>query len=745
MQECLSFIRMLVPYLRRYRWLCVGIFLALLVEMAFNAAIPMCFKYIVDNVLIGGEKGVLGNLLTGLIIGALVVSLIGLARDRYYANLIARILSDIRQGMFVHLHKLSMNFYSRSQVGDLLSHFSNDLNVVEVAVADSVAWAILPGLDIIASSVLLFVIDWRLAVISMLVWPVSLIGPKFFAPKVADESYKLKQAEASALSMIQENLSAQPVIKAFNLSAPVVEKFRQQNTLLTGICSRLGFFSSLVERSANIGVLLLQVLVIGIGAVMVSRQMLTIGSLAAFQSIFTSLSASLASLSQYLPTIVEATGGMRRIDDLLREVPQIDDSGADKKAESLKQEILFKGVSFGYEPDRLNLQHVDLKIGRGQSVAFVGPSGSGKSTILNLAMRSYDPVSGSIMLDGTDLREISLDSFRSQMAVVFQESFLFNTSIRENIRIGRLEATDEEIEAAARAADIHATIMKQPGGYEFVVGERGKNLSGGQRQRISIARAILRNPSILVLDEATSALDPTTEESINQTLLRLSRSLTTLSVTHRLSSVVHADVINYLEDGKIKESGSFEQLMAVNGAFRSLWEKQQGFSLSADGIASVTADRICAIPIFSVLDRSIVDACVQMFATENAPPGRIITAEGDIGETLYVIVRGKVDVLKHSPDGDCISLAVLSDGDYFGEIALIRAVPRTATVKTLTHCVFMTMHRQHFLDLLKHNPELRKKVEDTVKQRLTKVDSLSFNLHQNGAATGKLQAVVAPG
>ncbi len=739
MQECLSFVRMILPFVKKYRWQCGFIFLGLLIEMAFNAALPMCFKFIVDNILLGDQKDLFATILTAMLSGAIIVSIIGLARDRYYANLIALILSDIRQRMFSHLHALSMSFYARAKVGDLLSHFSNDLNVVEVAISDAVSWAILPGLELTASVVLLFTIDMRLACLAMLVWPLGLLGPRVFAPKVGYESYQLKEAEAETMSMIQENLSAQPVIKAYNLAPAVKEKFKRQNEALTGICSRLGFFSSLVERSANMGILVLQVLLLGVGAIMVAKKMLTIGSLTAFQTIFASLSNSLSSLTQYLPTMVEATGGMRRIDELLHEVPQVDERRPGRKLEKVQGEIAFRGVSFGYSPEKLNLCDVDLKIGSGKSVAFVGPSGSGKSTVLNLVMRSYEPLNGAVLIDGVDIRELSLPALREATAVVFQDSFLFNTSIRENIGIGRAGASDAEIEAAARVAEIHDTIMKLPAGYNTMAGERGRNLSGGQRQRIAIARAILRNPAILILDEATSALDPTTEESINKTLLHICRNRTTLSVTHRLSSVRHVDIINYLEDGHVKESGSFDELMALNGAFRSLWEKQHGFSLSEDGIASVTADRIRAIPIFSVLDPEIVNSVVKFFASETAQPERVITAEGDIGDNLYLIVRGKVEVLKRMPDGENVSLATLSDGDYFGEIALLRAVPRTATVKALTHCVLLTMHRRHFLNFIKQNPELKKKVEATVKERLSHVDAVSFNI--NSGMTGKQPSV----
>ncbi|MDD3146035.1 MAG: ABC transporter transmembrane domain-containing protein, partial [Candidatus Riflebacteria bacterium] len=669
-------------------------------------------------VLLANNQEVLAYVIGGLLIGAVLVSAVGLVRDRYYAILIARILRDIRAKLFVHLHNLSMGFFSQAKSGDLLGHFSTDLTMVESAIAGGVTSLILPALDVFASCILLFFIDWRLAIVSMLVWPMALLGPRYFAPKVSMVSNQLQQTKAATLGIIQEDLSAQPVIKVFNLADDIIAKFKAQNEQQTDVLARVGFFSSMVERSANIGILFLQVVLVGIGALMVSKQLLTIGSLAAFQTLFASLSYSLSEVTRYLPRLVEANCGIQRIEKILSEVPALDERKDGKALDNVDGELTFRDVSFGYEKDRMNLSNIDLVIEPGKSVAFVGPSGSGKSTVLSLAMRSYDPVQGSVLMGGIDLRESSLASLRNQLAVVFQESFLFDLPVRDNIRIGKKDATQEEIEAAARAAGIHETIMKMPAGYDTMAGEKGKNFSGGQRQRLAIARAILRNPRILILDEATSALDPSTEASINETLLQLSKSRTTLSVTHRLSSVVNCDRIYYLEDGKILEHGSYQDLMAQNGRFRDLWEKQHGFSFSENGNASVSIERMLAIPIFSVLDRPVLEDCVQMFTTETAPPDRIVTAEGDIGSSMYIIVRGKVEVFKRNDAGKEIVLTTLSDGDYFGEISLLRSVPRTASVRTLAHCVFMTIQNQHFLELVKHSPELLKKLEETVESRL---------------------------
>jgi ATP-binding cassette subfamily B protein len=333
-------------------------------------------------------------------------------------------------------------------------------------------------------------------------------------------------------------------------------------------------------------------------------------------------------------------------------------------------------------------------------------------------MRFYDPDRGAIAIDGVDLRHGSQDSLRSQMGCVFQESFLFNTSVRENIRLGRRDATDAEIEAAARAAEIHDGILALPQGYDTVVGERGGRVSGGQRQRIAIARAILRHPEILILDEATSALDPATEAAINTTLGALARGRTSLMVTHRLASIVDADHIVVLEGGRVCEEGRHAELLARHGLYRRLWDKQSGFALTDGGDrATVTAERLRAIPIFRELEHHLLEESASLFGTDQHPADRIVAQEGDVGHHMYIVVHGTVEVVKRTPEGGSARVAILQDGDHFGEIALLRAVPRTATVRTLTPCVFLTLRRERFDDLLGKAPALRGKLEAIVGQR----------------------------
>jgi ATP-binding cassette subfamily B protein len=439
---------------------------------------------------------------------------------------------------------------------------------------------------------------------------------------------------------------------------------------------------------------------------------LSIGALVAFNGLFMNVSWGVTALGETLLPLLAATGGMERIQEFLSEQPGVADADDAQPLPRLAREIAFHDVTFGYADEGACLRDISFTIPHGWSVAFVGQSGAGKSTVLSLLTRFYDPTGGAVTLDGVDLRRVQQASLRSQIGIVFQENVLFNTTIRENIRVGRSGATDEEVVAAASAAEIHEFIMDLPHGYDTPVGERGGRLSGGQRQRIGIARALLRDPTVLVLDEATSALDAATEASLTATLERVARGRTVVTVTHRLSSTVNADRIFVLDRGKLAEQGRHDELLQVDGLYRQLWEKQSGFAVSEDGSrAKVTPERLRAVPVLDDLGEEILAEVARLLVTENVPEHRTVIHEGDAGEKFYIVVRGKVVVTTEDTSGEARQLAVLHDGDHFGEIALLRNVARTATIRTLTPCVFLTMQRGQFLGLLDKAPHLRENLE----------------------------------
>jgi ATP-binding cassette subfamily B protein len=484
---------------------------------------------------------------------------------------------------------------------------------------------------------------------------------------------------------------------------------------------RGAFFGAALERSAGIGILILQIVILGVGGWMAFGGAISVGSLAAFYSVYLSLSYSLYYLAQYSTALINSAAGLERIEALLAEHPAVLDPPTAPDLPPLRHAIEVRGIAFIPEPGRRILDDVSLTIRAGESVALVGPSGSGKSTMLNALMRSFDPDSGTIVIDGFDLRTVSRRSFVEQSAVVFQDSFLYNASIRENVRLGRTGTTDAEIEAACHDAEIHDTIAALPNGYDTAVGERGSLLSGGQRQRIAIARALVRRPRILFLDEATSALDPGTATAVNATLERLSADRTVVSVTHRLETVVHCHRIFVFEHGRLVESGTHPELVRGNGLYASLWRKQTGLHPSEDGThVEITTDRLRDIPLLASLDAALLDElAASQLVTENLPAGRVVVHEGDPGDKFYLIVRGRVDVLRGDAGDREQRIAILEDGDNFGELALLGNAPRSATVRTATPCIFLTLQRRQFQNLLAKSPDARAAILKQQAERVT--------------------------
>jgi ATP-binding cassette subfamily B protein len=365
------------------------------------------------------------------------------------------------------------------------------------------------------------------------------------------------------------------VIKAFTLHRRTFGWFKLRNDQTRERYAQAAFLSTMVERTVTIAVLLLHLVVLAIGAYLATKGQITIGTFVTFESAFWEVSYNIAHVMHFIPVSISSAAAIRHIQELLDEPTRGSDRAGAPDLPRITHDITFDHVTFHYEGAlQPVLDNLSLKLDVGKTIAIVGPSGSGKSTLLNLILRLYVPDEGRVTIDGVDIRKVTLESLRHSMAVVFQENLLFNMSIKENIRLGKEGATDEEVVEAARKAEIHRYIMSLPQKYDTPVGERGDTLSGGQRQRIAIARAVIRNPSVLLLDEATSALDQTTEAAINRTLLKVASGRTMIWSTHRLTSVVDMDEIIVISSGRAIERGSHAQLLAKNGVYRKLWDDQ---------------------------------------------------------------------------------------------------------------------------------------------------------------------------
>lgn len=543
-------VRFLRPFFRPYHRLGLGLAAVLLLETAFNVCFPLATRYLVDEGLLRRNARALVGTLLFLAVAAVVVALAGIICDYLTARITSGMVAEIRRSLFEHLQTLPLAYFPRTSTGAILSRFSGDVVGLEGALTSVISWLVLPALEVTYATALMFCFSVRLGLLGLLVFPVILWGPRLFAARALALSHEKRRSEAALVGLVQENVGAQPVVKAFELEQHARHQMAQRGARWLSLAQSFHFSSFLVERSATTGVYVLHLLIFGLGAYWVFAGRLSLGSFVAFEGMFLSMGEALTYLTQFVPTLAEASGSARHIDEIFAEPPAVVDSPDAMTAPRFAHEIAFRSVAFEYSAGAFRLENFELAIPKGNHVALVGASGSGKSTIVSLLLRFYDPIHGSILIDGRDLRSLTQASWRAQIGVVFQDTILFHTSILENIRLGNTGASRREIESAAQAAEIHDFITSLPYGYETTVGERGSQLSGGQRQRIAIARALVRDPPILILDEATSALDYATETALLSTLRTVSRGRTLIQVTHRLESVVDADQTVRLHSGR---------------------------------------------------------------------------------------------------------------------------------------------------------------------------------------------------
>jgi ATP-binding cassette subfamily B protein len=563
------------PFLKNYRKMVVFVSIGVVIETLFNVIMPLSLKFLIDDALGEEDFQALYVILGVLAAAGIFTSIVAVWYERWDARLAASVIADVRARIFGHVQDLPSAYFARTRRGEILSRFSIDLSAFEGSIKSFANSAALPFLELIAGMLLMVFLNWQLAAVALLIFPITLIGPRILTPKAVQANYEQKLNESSLLGLVQENVAAQAVVKAFSLQRRTLGWFTMRNNQVRDKTASAVFLSTMVERSVTISVLLLHLVVLAIGAYLATKGQITIGTFVTFESAFWEVSYNIAHLMHFIPVSIQAAAAVRHIQELLDEPTRGADRAGAPDLPRITNDITFDRVTFGYDGNETPvLDNLSLKLNVGKTIAIVGPSGSGKSTLLNLILRLYVPDEGRLTIDGVDIRRVTRESLRKSMAVVFQENMLFNMSIRENIRLGKEGATDEEVVEAAKKAEIHRYIMGLPEKYDTSVGERGDTLSGGQRQRIAIARAIVRDPSVLLLDEATSALDQTTEAAINKTLLKLAKGRTMIFSTHRLTSVVEMDEIIVIAGGRAIERGSHEQLLAANGVYRRLWDDQ---------------------------------------------------------------------------------------------------------------------------------------------------------------------------
>lgn len=709
----------ILSYVRPYRARALIVLLSLTVDVLLNIFLSLSLKLLIDYALGPGDRRILMALVAALVLSFIAISIAQLGRDYLYSWLGARMLADLRKDMFLHLQRLSVGFFAQTKLGDLLARFSTDLAAVENAILLAIPQALFAILNVALGTVVLILLEWRLAIVILLGMPACLTIPRIFGRKALATGADVRLQQALLIDTIQENLSAQQLVKVLNLQEVNNRTIDNQLNTLARLTSQFTFLSNVTERSPNIVMLGFNVLVIAGGGLMVFGGMLSIGSLVAFNLLFVSVSAYVESLSAAVPSLLSAVSGMRRIREVLDERPAIVEPPDAVVLPRVGVGISFRDVSFGYLSGERNLDDVSFEIAQGEKIALVGSSGSGKSTCIQLILRFYDPNRGEVQINGIDLRRVKLSSLYDQVGVVFQDTFLFNSSIRENIRIAKPDASDAEVEDAARAAELDPSIRAMPRQFDTIVGGQNARVSGGERQRLGIARALISERPIIILDEATSALDPVTAAAINDTLARATVGRTVIAITHRLQEVVGYDRIFVMDRGKLVETGTHDELLRREGAYAALWRRQSALTLSADGVTGgISVDSLAEMPLFRLLDRARLDEIVGQFTTEHVPADRAVIVQGDEGSRFYIIVRGKVAVTVEDAAGARHRMAVLVDGDYFGEMSLMARAPTNATVETLVPSILLSLQRDQFNRLIRGEAKLSAELDRTYRERL---------------------------
>lgn len=564
----------ILSYIKPYMHRLIFAMFCTIMAAAGNLYIPWIIKDMIDEVL-ADKNGTMLNWIAASIIAIFVVRGLFWYGQNYLMSYVGQsVIIDIRAAVFKKLQRLSVSFYDKNKTGTIMSYVTNDVNALQSAMVENTIEMITEGFILIGSVVAMIYLDWRLTLFTVCTFPVVLWFMEFFGKKIRKTGGRIQECTADITSVLQESVASARVIKSFVREDYEVDRFDVENRANFRANMKnaqlMATLTPVVELVAAIGV----TMIIWYGGNNVINGTITAGSLVAFLTYAVNISNPIKRLTRVIGNIQKALAAAQRVFMIIDMPEEIAESRDAKQLPEVSGKVEFQNVSFAYDDKGNVITDLSFSVKPGEVIAIVGPSGAGKSTIANLLPRFYDVNKGDIKIDGHSVREVTLDSLREQVGIVPQETMLFNGSVYNNILYGRPDATKEEIEAAAKAANAHDFIMQLTDGYETKLGDRGVNLSGGQRQRIAIARAILKNPRILILDEATSALDTESERVVQEALDRLMVGRTSFVIAHRLSTVKNADKILVLEKGNLVESGTHDELLALDGLYAHLYKIQ---------------------------------------------------------------------------------------------------------------------------------------------------------------------------
>jgi ATP-binding cassette subfamily B protein len=560
-------------YLKRQRWALIATTLLVAVSSGLGLLGPYLMGKAIDDTILKGDIPGLARMALLMLSVHLTNSLVTWLQVYVMAAAAQRIVRDMRNDLFGKLQTLSVRFFDQRAHGELMSRLTNDIENISNVLNEGVTQLIASILSIFGVAAMMFVINVRLALVSLVTLPLMMYLSQWIAGH-SRQGFRAQQKELGELNgIIEETVTGQRVVKAYVHEQAVIAQFDATNVNLRQASTRAQIFAGalgpLTNFVGNVGF----AIVAGAGGWMAVQGLATVGTIAAFINYARQFSFPLNQIANLYNSIQSAIAGAERVFETLDESPEVDAPDTQSLGQ-IRGDVVFDDVCFGYEEGVPVLKHVSLRAAPGQTIALVGPTGAGKTTIVNLLTRFYDVDSGRIAIDGVDIRRVAKDDLRHKLGIVLQDMFLFSDTVMENIRYGRLDASDEEVIAAAKLANADQFIHRLPQSYDTPLSERGSNISQGQRQLLAIARAALADPGILILDEATSSVDTRTEKNIQEAMLRLMEGRTSFVIAHRLSTIREADEILVINDGEIIERGTHEALLAQRGFYHNLYMSQ---------------------------------------------------------------------------------------------------------------------------------------------------------------------------
>lgn len=570
MKNYMRLLAYIKPYTRRLALAVVCIIMA----AGANLYLPWIIKDMIDDVLMSKDMVMLNLIAAGILVVMFTRGVFYYGQSYLVSYVGQRVIIDVRSVLFRKFQRMPLSYYDKQQTGTVMSYITNDVAVMQSAIVDNLIELVTEGSILIGSLAMMIYLDWKLSLLTLMTIPLVGFAMKIFGRKLKRSSTVIQERVAEITSLLQESISAIRVVKSFVRESYEIKRFEEQNWRNFQAAMKNVKLSSLLTPTVEFLAAIAVTFIVWFGGYEVVNEVITAGELVAFLTYAVNLANPVKRLSRVYAAIQKAMAAADRVFAVMDLNEKITDVPGAKPLPPIKGKVEFKDITFSYKEGQPALQHISLKAEPGQMIALVGPSGSGKSTIANLIPRFYDVDSGVITIDDHDIRQVTADSLREQIGLVPQETMLFSTSVMENIRYGRLEATDEEVIEAAKAANAEEFIKELPEGYDTKLGERGLNLSGGQRQRLAIARAILKNPRVLILDEATSALDTESEKIVQDALDNLMVGRTSFVIAHRLSTIFNADQIFVVENGHLREHGTHEELLTAGGLYSNLYNIQ---------------------------------------------------------------------------------------------------------------------------------------------------------------------------